>query len=94
MRAAPCGVPARYPDNPLALPTDELLSGANQADRLTAAAAAVARGIEKTRIEAQAVRVVAKAARSRPIETAGTDIVDRSPNAVAGSREEDRSCIL
>ncbi len=66
-----------------------VLSGANQADRLTVVAVVVVRGIEITRIEVQVVRVVAIVVRSRPIVTVGTDIVDRSPIAVAGSREED-----
>ena len=67
-----------------------VLSGANQADRFTIVAVVVVRGIEIARIEVQVVRVVAIVVRGRPIVAVGTDIVDRSSIAVAGSRKEDK----
>ena len=71
-----------------------VLCGANQADRPTAAAVVAVRGIEIARTEVQIVRVVAIVVRSRPIATVGTDTVDRSPIAVAGSRKEDTTYVF
>ena len=65
----------------------QLLSGANQAHRLTAVT--VVGALRKQKIGEHAVRVDAIAVRSRPVEAAAAHIADRSPIAVASGRQED-----
>ena len=69
--------------------TGGVLSGANQAHRLTAVTVVVVLRIQIRIVEVHVVRVVAIVVRSRPVVAVAAHIVDRSPIAVAGSREED-----
>ena len=66
-----------------------VLGETHQAYRLAVVAVVVLR-IEVAAVEVHAVRVVAIVVRTRPVVAVGTDIVDRSPVAVACGRQEDR----
>ena len=65
-----------------------VLSGANQTHRLTVVAVVVVVGVEVAVVEVHVPRIVGIVVRRRPVVAVGTDIVDRSPVPVAGSRQE------
>ena len=79
----------------LPLPTHELiLGGANEAHTPTVVTVVVVDSDEVRVVEVHDVRVVATVVRGRPVETAAAHTADRSPEALAHSRQEDHTSLL
>lgn len=70
-------------------PIGTVLGRANQANGLTVVTVVGVVSVEVAVVEVHVVRVVAIVVRGRPVAAAAAHIVDRSPIAVACSRQED-----
>ena len=68
-----------------------ILGRANEAHTLAVATVVVADRVEARAVEVHVARAVAIAVRGRPVAAVAAHTADRSPIAVAGGRQEDRT---
>ena len=66
----------------------------NKTHRIPAVAVVVAAQGDRNRVEVHTVRLATIAVRGRPVVAVAAHIADRSPDAEARSRQEDRTGLL